>query len=56
LILVCIFQAREAGRGKEHSDTHQVVSEQEILFVYFRQREKVKEDRELEDSVRIVCR
>jgi hypothetical protein len=45
--LVCTFQAREA-RAKEHSDTHQVVSEQELCLYISSRGEKVEEDRALE--------
>jgi hypothetical protein len=51
LILVCIFQEREA-RGKEHSDTHQMVSELELcLYISSRGRRQ-----SVGDSVVIVCR
>jgi hypothetical protein len=52
LFLVYIFQAREAI-DKEHSDTHQVVSEQN--FVCILQAEERKEDRVLETLWRLFA-
>jgi hypothetical protein len=51
LNLACRFQA---GRGREYSDTHQVVSERDSVCIL--QTEDAKGRQSIGDSVRVVCR